>query len=63
MTVHVEAAVEATEANARALSAKELAHHIKSVVGVSTRIEVHDPQGVARSEGKAKRLLDNRPKS
>jgi phenylacetate-CoA ligase len=41
---------------------KELAHHIKSVVGVSTRIEVHDPGGVARSEGKAKRVVDNRPK-
>jgi phenylacetate-CoA ligase len=32
------------------------------VVGVSTWIEVHDPDGVARSEGKAKRVVDNRPK-
>ena len=47
---------------ARAASAKELAHHIKSVVGVSTKIEVHDPDGVQRSEGKAKRVVDNRPK-
>ena len=62
MTVHVEAAASATSAEARAAAAKELAHHIKSVVGVSTRIEIHDPEKVARSEGKAKRVVDNRPK-
>ena len=48
--------------DARAASARELAHQIKSVVGVSTRVEVRDPGGIARSEGKAKRVIDNRPK-
>ena len=62
MVVHVEAAAEAAGAEARAASAKELAHHIKSVVGVSTKVEVHDPDSVQRSEGKAKRVVDNRPK-
>ena len=62
LCVHVECTDEASDPTARAASAKELAHHIKSVVGVSTRIEVHDPSGIARSEGKAKRVLDNRPK-
>jgi phenylacetate-CoA ligase len=62
MLVHVECARHAADAAARAASASELAHHIKSVIGVSTRIEVHDPDGVARSEGKAKRVVDNRPK-
>ncbi|MCP8938486.1 phenylacetate--CoA ligase [Alsobacter sp. SYSU M60028] len=62
MTVHVECAADAADAAARAASAKELSHHIKSVVGVSTHIQVHDPDGVARSEGKAKRVVDNRPK-
>ena len=62
MIVHVEATVRAGDAEARAASAKELAHHIKSVVGVSTKIEVHEPNGVQRSEGKAKRVVDNRPK-
>ena len=47
---------------ARAKAAKELAHHIKSVVGISTKIEVRDPNSLARSEGKAKRVVDNRPK-
>lgn len=62
MTVHVEAAASAASAEARAASAKELAHHIKSIVGVSTRIEVRDPDSMVRSEGKAKRVVDNRPK-
>ena len=62
MTVHVECAADAADEAARADSAKELAHHIKSVVGVSTKIEVKDPDSMARSEGKAKRVIDNRPK-
>ncbi len=63
MTVHVECDPAHTAAEARAASARELAHHIKSVIGVSTRIEVHDPLGVVRSEGKARRVVDNRPKA
>ncbi|MDT1062106.1 phenylacetate--CoA ligase PaaK [Paracoccus sp. CPCC 101403] len=62
MTVHVECTPEMRDESARAKSAKELSHHIKSVVGVSTRINVTDPNGIARSEGKAKRVVDNRPK-
>jgi phenylacetate-CoA ligase len=62
MTVHVECAVDHVDEGARASSAKELAHHIKSVVGVSTKVEVRDPASVGRSEGKAKRVVDNRPK-
>ncbi|MGP9804968.1 phenylacetate--CoA ligase PaaK [Paracoccus sp. NSM] len=63
MIVHVECTPEMATEDARAKSAKELAHHIKSVVGVSTRIEIRDPNAIARSEGKAKRVLDNRPKA
>jgi phenylacetate-CoA ligase len=62
MVVHVEAAAQAADAAARTAVAKELAHHIKSVIGISARIEVHDPAGIQRSEGKAKRVVDNRPK-
>jgi phenylacetate-CoA ligase len=61
MTVHVECtATSASAENARAASAKDLAHHIKSVVGVTARINVPEPGKVARSEGKAKRVVDNR---
>ncbi len=62
MIVHVEATASAATEDARKASAKELAHHIKSVVGVSTKVNVHQPGGAPRSEGKAKRVIDNRPK-
>src|SRR5579863_7385555 len=62
MVVHVECTGDMANADARASSAKELAHHIKSVVGVSTKIEVREPNSIARSDGKAKRVVDNRPK-
>ncbi len=62
MIVHVECTVEAAHEEARLHSAKELAHYIKSIVGVSTKINVNDPGGVKRSEGKATRVVDNRPK-
>ena len=45
------------EAAARALSGK-----IKSNVGVSAKVHVADGGKVARSEGKAVRVVDNRPK-
>ncbi|WP_379062482.1 phenylacetate--CoA ligase PaaK [Mesorhizobium sp. UC22_110] len=63
MTVHVEAMPHAVEIAQRTASAKELAHHIKSVVGVSTKIVVGDPDSVERSAGKARRIVDNRPKA
>ncbi len=44
----------------RARAAKELAHHIKSYIGISTRIEVVETNRLARSEGKAKRVFDRR---
>jgi phenylacetate-CoA ligase len=62
MIVHVEAMPNATNSDVRAHSAKELAHHIKSVVGVSTKVKVGDPDSVERSAGKAKRVVDNRLK-
>lgn len=40
--------------------AKELQHHIKSYIGISTRVEVCEPGRLARSEGKAKRVFDRR---
>jgi phenylacetate-CoA ligase len=62
MTVNVECSADSANEEARNASAKELIHHIKSVVGVSSRVVVHEPGGVARSEGKAKRVVDNRQK-
>jgi len=60
MTVHVEAAADAASAGARANSGKELAEHIKGVVGISCRIDVCEPGGIERSLGKAVRVVDRR---
>jgi phenylacetate-CoA ligase len=42
--------------------AKELQHHIKTIVGVSTRVTVLHFEGIPRTlVGKAKRVIDERP--
>lgn len=41
-------------------AAKELQKHIKDIVGVSSKVVVHVEGGVARSEGKAQRVIDKR---
>ncbi len=62
MIINVEAEPDSAEPAVRRFSGHELEHHIKSVCGVSTTVVVHDPGTVVRSEGKAKRVVDNRPK-
>ncbi|MFN3953648.1 MAG: phenylacetate--CoA ligase PaaK [Pararhodobacter sp.] len=62
MTVHAEATPAAAGDTARAASADELRQHIKSTLGVSARVQVHPPGGAPRSEGKARRVVDNRPR-
>lgn len=47
----------------RDAAAKALSARIKQSVGISVKVEVADVGGVARSEGKAVRIVDNRPKS
>jgi phenylacetate-CoA ligase len=59
MTVHVES----THHPAHPTAAKELSHHIKSIVGVTAEITIHPPATLPRSEGKARRIIDNRPKT
>jgi phenylacetate-CoA ligase len=41
---------------------KRLAHHIKSMVGVTADVRVVAPGGIERSLGKARRVIDKRPK-
>lgn len=47
----------------RAGAAKALSAQIKQTVGISVKVDVADVGGVPRSEGKAVRIVDNRPKS
>ena len=41
-------------------AAKALKHRVKSYIGISASIKVHDQGGIPRSEGKAKRVVDKR---
>jgi phenylacetate-CoA ligase len=47
----------------RAKAANALSSAIKQSIGISVKIDVMDVGGVARSEGKAVRIVDNRPKN
>ena len=65
MEVHVEMRPEAATEDPGdiASTAKELQHHIKSYIGISTRVNVLRPNSLERSTGKARRVVDQRPKS
>ncbi|MBM1689697.1 phenylacetate--CoA ligase PaaK [Sulfitobacter geojensis] len=62
MRVLCECADASVSAEMRETAAKAMSAHIKQTVGISVKIEVADVGGVARSEGKAVRIVDNRPK-
>jgi phenylacetate-CoA ligase len=62
LRVNVEAATGATDEASRAAAERMLTKRIKDIVGISCEVLVRDPGAVARSEGKAKRVVDNRPK-
>ncbi len=62
LRVYVEANPDAADELSKTASARMLSKRIKDMVGVSTEIVVGDPGDVARSEGKAQRVIDNRDK-
>jgi phenylacetate-CoA ligase len=63
MTVEVELAPDAALTGAeRGRKALEVAGHIKSLIGVTCRVEVKSPGEVPRSQGKAVRVKDQRKK-
>jgi phenylacetate-CoA ligase len=64
MTVHAEVREDRAGSIDRAASEKELVKHIKNTIGVTTHLVLHPPGGVERTVvGKAKRIVDNRPKA
>ena len=62
MRVITEASDAAMGKEGRETARRTLAATIKQSVGISVKIDVMDAGGVARSEGKAVRILDKRPK-
>ena len=62
MEVLAEASPDAASSDARAAAGARLATHIKDVIGSSARVTVLEPGAVERSQGKARRVIDKRPK-
>jgi phenylacetate-CoA ligase len=64
MTVHVEVCAELAQSSqeSRRAAARVLEHNIKGYLGVSTTVMLALPGGIERSVGKAKRVVDKRPK-
>jgi phenylacetate-CoA ligase len=63
LTVRVESRAERLDDAERRHLADSLAELVKHNVGVTVRVEVVHPTAVERSIGKAKRILDNRPRT
>ena len=62
-TIFVEARPECAEAAARNAEAASLAMHIRNNIGIGISVMVRDPGTIERSAGKARRVVDKRPKS
>lgn len=63
LLVQVEAIEGFSSNEDRVHAAADLKGKVKRNVGVTIKVDVADPGGVARSQGKAVRIIDNRPKS
>lgn len=62
MRIFVEAELGSQDKQSRAAAAGMLAKRIKNIIGISTEIITGDPGSVARSQGKAVRVIDTRSK-
>lgn len=62
LTVNVEAASEKVNADVRDAAVAELEHKIKASIGITAKVEAGNPNSVERSQGKAVRVIDKRPK-
>jgi phenylacetate-CoA ligase len=60
--LHVEARADHADDASRAAQAALLKSHIRSVVGIGVAVSVADPGAIERSMGKARRIVDKRPK-
>ena len=61
LTVIVEARAGAADKETRETAGRDLARHIKSQIGISSDVEVREPESLERSIGKARRIVDLRP--
>lgn len=61
LTVVVEAKAGTADDETRAAAERDVARHIKSRIGISSDVEVTQPESIERSLGKARRIVDLRP--
>lgn len=64
LIVQVEAKREVYEAGLgkRAEVEEKISQHIRDIVGITVKVNLVEPKSIARSEGKAKRVIDERPR-
>ncbi len=65
LEIQVEASEQIFAGEARKLYAlrQRIADRLSSVLGIKVRVRLAEPHTIQRSEGKAKRVIDNRPKT
>ena len=62
LTVVVEAKPGTADDETRRAAGRDLAGRIRSLIGISSKVTVGEPGSIERSAGKAKRIVDLRPK-
>jgi phenylacetate-CoA ligase len=62
LTILAEARPESWDGSGLTDHADQVAHHIKSTIGITARVRAVAPDTLERSLGKAKRVYDKRPK-
>ena len=62
MRLLVEARPDCADQKARENEGAALAAHIRNIIGIGAQVIVGDPGAVERSAGKARRIVDKRPK-
>ena len=62
LTVVVEARAGAADRESREAAGRDLARHIRSRIGIRSDVRVREPESLERSLGKARRIVDLRPK-
>jgi phenylacetate-CoA ligase len=63
VAIHVEARPEAFDPARMADEAAAMTRRIKDTIGLTARVTVEPPGSIERSIGKARRVVDQRPKA
>ena len=62
IAVLVEARAGAADEDTRAAAGRDVARHVKSRIGITCEVRIMEPESIERSIGKARRIVDLRPR-